>query len=135
MEENNISNENHVHSHNDEMSDFDSETRASIQEMQILEQNFEQLMQQKHIFNMEISETKLALDEIEKSDGDLFKIVGGQVMIKMTKEKLKEDLEKKNKLLEARMKNIEEQEKSFSGRIETIRQEIISKISPDKNNN
>ena len=49
----------HDHSHenvdmpmNPQMN-FDEDTRAAIQEIQILEHNFEQLMQQKHLFNME----------------------------------------------------------------------------------
>ena len=110
---------------------FDEETRIAIQEIQALEQNFEQLMQQKHMFNMESSETDLAIREVEKADGDLFKIVGGQVVIKTSKEKLIADLKHKKDLLELRMKTIESQEKEFSDRIEALRQEIMSKINPN----
>ena len=112
------------------MAQLDGETRASIQEIQMLEQNFEQLIQQKQLFNMEISETNLAISEIEKSDGDVFKLVGGQVIIKSSKEKLSTDLKHKKELLELRMKSIESQEKEFSERIEELRQKIMSKISP-----
>jgi prefoldin beta subunit len=113
-----------------QMNQFDEDTRASIQEIQILEQNFEQLMQQKHLFNMEINETNLAVTETEKSEGDVFKLVGGQVIIKTSKEKLIADLKHKKELLELRMKSIENQEKEFSERIEDLRQKIMSKISP-----
>lgn len=115
------------------MQQFDDETRASIQEIQLLEQNFEQLMQQKHMFNMEINETNLATSEVEKSDGDVFKLVGGQVIIKTSKEKLSADLKHKKELLEIRMKAIENQEKEFSDRIEELRQKIMSKIAPHNN--
>ncbi len=111
------------------MDQFDDETRASIQEIQILEQNFEQLMQQKQLFNMEINETDLALKEVEKADGDLFKIVGGQVVIKSTKEKLSADLSHKKEILQLRMKNIENQEKEFSDKMEALRIKIMAKIS------
>jgi prefoldin beta subunit len=120
------------HHNADPLAQFDDETRASIQEIQSLEQNFEQLMQQKHLFNMEINETSLALAEVEKSDGDLFKVVGGQVMIKSSKEKLTTELKHKKELLIARMKNIEEQEKEFSERIELLRQNVLSKISSNR---
>lgn len=115
---------------NPAMSQFDEDTRASIQEIQILEQNFEQLMQQKHLFNMELSETDLALKEIEKAEGDLFKIVGGQVVIKTTKEKLTADLTHKKDIIQLRMKSIEKQEKEFSERMEDLRKKIMEKISP-----
>lgn len=111
---------------------FDEETRVAIQEIQMLEQNFEQLMQQKHLFNMELSETDLALKEIEKSEGELFKIVGGQVVIKTSKEKLTADLKHKKELIELRMKSMETQEKEFSDRMEDLRKEIMKKISPSE---
>jgi prefoldin beta subunit len=79
---------------------------------------------------MEINETDLALKEVEKSDGDLFKIVGGQVMVKTTKEKLSADLSHKKEILQLRMKNIEGQEKEFSEKMESLRQKIMAKISP-----
>jgi prefoldin beta subunit len=113
----------------DPQMNFDAETKAAIQEIQILEQNFEQLMQQKHLFNMEISETDLALREIESSDGEVFKLVGGQVIIKTTKEKLSNDLKHKKELLGLRMKNMDGQEKEFSDRIEELRQHIMKKIA------
>jgi prefoldin beta subunit len=107
---------------------FDANTRAAIQEIQILEHNFEQLMQQKHLFNMEISETDLALKELDTASGDVFKLVGSQVIIKTTKEKLSADLNHKKDLLNLRMKTLDSQEKEFSDRIEELRQEIMKKI-------
>jgi prefoldin beta subunit len=115
------------------MAQFDDETKASIQEIQILEQNFEQLMQQKQLFNMEINETNLALSETEKAEGDIFKLVGGQVIIKTSKEKISAELKHKKELLELRMKSIENQEKEFSERIEDLRSKIMAKISPREN--
>jgi len=109
---------------------FDEETRIAIQEIQMLEQNFEQLMQQKHLFNMESSETDLAMKEVEKSEGEVFKLVGGQVIIKTSKEKLIVDLKHKKDIIELRMKSIEGQEKEFSDRMEQLRKEIMTKISP-----
>lgn len=109
---------------------FDEETRLAIQEIQALEQSFEQLMQQKQLFSMESSETDLALKEIEKSEGDLFKIVGGQVVIKTSKEKLTVDLKHKKEIIDLRLKSIENQEKEFSDKMEELRKAIMSKISP-----
>lgn len=120
----------HEHTHSVNPQNFDQETQAAIQEIQILEQNFQQLLQQKQLFNMELNETELAITEVEKSEDELFRIVGNQVIIKTSKQKLLEDLNHKKGLLEARMKNIDKQEKEFSERMETLREEIMKKISP-----
>lgn len=119
----------HEHSPEDLFNNLDEETQNSIQEIQILEQNFQQVMQQKQLFNMESAETDYALKEIEKADGELFKIVGGQVVIKTTKESLVADLNKKRELIELRLKTINKQEKELSERIEELRSTIMSKIS------
>ena len=94
-----------------------------IQEMQILEQNLQNLLLQKQAFQMEISETKAAKKEIEKSD-DIFKIIG-QLMIKTDKEKTKEELINTEKILELRMKSIEKQEASLMERLDILKKEIF----------
>jgi len=95
-----------------------------FQEMQILEQNLQNILLQKQAFQMELIETQSALKEIEKSDGEVFKIIG-QLMIKTEKNKMKGELENKNKLLELRTKNLEKQESIFTKKLEEIREEII----------
>jgi prefoldin beta subunit len=118
-----------ANSQDDFFNSLDEETQNSLQEIQILEHNFQQVLQQKQLFNMESSETDFALKEIEKAEGDLFKIVGGQVVIKTTKEFLVADLTKKRELIELRLKTINQQEKELAERIEELRSTIMSKIS------
>ena len=108
---------------------LDKETQMQIQEMQILEQNFHQLLMQKQAFGFELNETDLALEEIEKAEGDVFKIVGNQIIIKTSKEKLKEELKSKKDLINLRMKNIDKQEKEFSEKLESLKEKVIKKIS------
>ncbi len=112
------------------LANLDEKTQQQIQEMQVLEQNFQQLMMQKQAFTAEVNETNYALDEIKKAEGDLFKIVGNQVIIKKSKEDLQKDLNHKKELLETRMKNIEKQEKEFSDKLESLREEVMKKLSP-----
>ena len=99
-----------------------------IQEMQILEQNLQNLLLQKQAFQMELSETEAALNEIEKTDDDVFKIVG-QLMIKSNKNKVKKELIDKQKLLEMRLKPFEKQEATLSEKIEKIRQEFMKSMN------
>ncbi len=93
--------------------------QGKIQEIQFLEQNLQGLMFQKQAFQVEISETKAALKELEKSDEEVFKVVG-QLMIKSDKAKIKIDLEEKQKLLEIRIKSLETQELSMAEQLDKI---------------
>ncbi|MCR4284484.1 MAG: prefoldin subunit [archaeon] len=107
---------------------LDEETRMQIQELQMLEQNFQQLLMQKNAFSMESNETDFVIKEVEKTSGEVSRIVGNQVVIKATKEEVLKDMKDKKKLIELRMKSIDEQEKVFSRKIEEIRDEVMKKI-------
>jgi prefoldin beta subunit len=111
------------------MDELDEETQRKIQELQILEQNFQQLLMQKQAFKYEFDETNFALDEIKEAEGDIFRVVAGSIMIKSTKAKVEEELKHKKELIELRMKNIDKQEAEFSKRIESIREEVLKTIS------
>ena len=100
----------------------------------MLEQNFQQILQQKQMFSMELTEVDYAIREVEKSDGEMFKIIAGQVVIKSTKENLISELKHKKDLLSLRLKNIETQEGSFSSKIEDLREKLIKKLAPENNN-
>ena len=90
-----------------------------LQEMQMLDQNLHNILLQKQAFQMELSETKSGLVEIEKS-GEIFKLVG-ELMIKVGKEKVREELLSKEKILNMRIKSIEKQEDSIAKRLEELR--------------
>src|SRR3989339_891705 len=82
-----------------------TEQDRKIREIQMLEQNFQNLLMQKQAFQMELSENKAALEEIEHSGDDVYKIIG-QLMIKSDKTKVKKELESKEKILGLRIKKI-----------------------------
>ena len=95
-----------------------------IQEMQMLEQNLQNLLLQKQAFQMEFSETESALQAIEDSGEEVFKIIG-QLMVKTEKSKVKEELENKKKMLELRTKTIETQETSLTEQLGKLRDEVM----------
>ena len=101
------------------------EDNKKIQEIQILEQNLQNLMMQKQSFQFELSESQAALKEIENSGDEVFKIIG-QLMIKSDKNKIKEELLNKEKLIELRVNSIEKQENSLSENLEKLRDEVIN---------
>ena len=103
------------------------EQNQKIQQMQFLEQNLQNILMQKQAFQMELSETVSALKEIEKSSEDVYKVIG-QLMIKVSKDKIKEELKNKEKLLETRMNTLTKQEESLTEQTNKLREEIMSSI-------
>ncbi len=95
-----------------------------INEMRVLEQTLHNLILQKQNFQMELSETQSALSEIENSKGDVFKIVG-QLMIKTDKDKIKEELSNKERILELRLKSLEKQEDSIMKKLGDFKEEVV----------
>jgi len=103
-------------------------SQEKIQELQFIEQTLSNLIMQKNVFHMELSETESALNEIDKSGDEVFKVIG-QLMIKAEKGKIKEDLANKRKLIELRLKNLEKQELSLSTKLEELRDQIMSEMN------
>jgi len=117
-----------AHNHANPLANLDQETQGKIQELQMMEQSFQQLLMQKNAFSMESNETDLIIKEVEKTSGEVSRIIGNQVVIKTTKEEILKDMKNKKKLIDTRMKSIDEQEKEFSTKIESIREEVMKKI-------
>jgi len=103
------------------------DVQEKLQEMQILEQGMQNISMQKRAFQGEFNETETALKEVNKTKENVFKIVG-QIMLKSEKEEVVKELEEKKKLLELRLKTLEDQEKQFTKNLEKTRQEIVGKI-------
>ncbi|MFH0712116.1 MAG: prefoldin subunit [archaeon] len=118
----------HNHTHENPLANLDEETQQKIQELQMLEQSFQQLLMQKNAFSMEANETDFIIKEVEKTKEEILRIIGNQVIVKTTKEEMLKDMKKKKELIDTRMKTINEQEKKFSERIEKIRDEVMKKI-------
>ena len=93
-----------------------------IQQIQFIEQNIQNLFMQKQAFQMELSESQSAIKEIENADGEIFKIIG-QLMLKTEKQKTKEELSNKERILKLRIKTIEKQEDSLTEKMENLRKE------------
>jgi prefoldin beta subunit len=110
------------------LANLDSETQQQIQELQMMEQQFQQLLMQKNAFSMEANDTDLIIREVEKTEDEVFRIVGNQVVIKSSKEKILEDMQKKKELIDKRMEAIDLQEKEFSEKMESTREIVMKKI-------
>ena len=98
----------------------------NIQEIQIIEQTLQNLFFQKQAFQMELTETQSALEEMQKSSDDVYKMIG-QLMIKVPKTKITDELSEKEKFLNLKIKSLEKQEGVFSEKLEQLRGKILGK--------
>ncbi len=103
-------------------------SNENIQEMQFLEQNFQNLLLQKQAFQMELSETNSALEEIKNSGDEVFKIVG-QLMIKTDKDKMKEELKNKEKILNLRLSSLDKQEIALTEKLEKLKESFMKSMN------
>lgn len=108
------------------------ETKKKIQQIQIYEQNFQQLLLEKRALSLEIEELESSLKDLEKYDGETFKIIAGQYIIKLDRNKILEEIVHKKEVLSLRIKNLEKQEKDYAERMEDLQREIIREINNTK---
>jgi len=107
--------------------DIKKEDEQKIQELQSLENSFQNILMQKQAFQVELNETSTALEEIGKTNDSVYRVLG-QIMLKADKNSVKKELEEKKNLLNLRMKSIEKQELSLRETIERLRADIVDKI-------
>ena len=96
----------------------------NIQEIQMIEQTIQNLLLQKQAFQMELSETQQALEEIRNAGEEVFKIIG-QLMLKTDKKKIEEELKNKEKLLNLRVTTMEKQENALNEKLTSLRDAVV----------
>lgn len=106
---------------------IDQETAQQIQELQLLEQNLQNFLLQKQAFVMEKNETENALEELKKTDEDVYKIAG-QIMLKAKKSSVEKELKHKNEIIDLRIKSIEKQEEIIKEHLTKKRDEVLKKL-------
>ncbi len=99
-----------------------ADNNEELQEMQMIDQSLHNVLMQKQAFEMELSETKSALGEINKSE-EVYKMVG-DLMMKSDKVKVKDELESKEKIIGMRIKALEKQEDSMTKRLDELRKKL-----------
>lgn len=99
-----------------------------IQELQIIEQNFQTLLLQKQKFQAQLLEISNAISELKISGKkEAYKIIG-TIMVESDKENLITDLSSQKEILELRIKNIEKQENLVKDKEEKLQSDIMKDI-------
>ena len=101
------------------------DTEKKISQLQLLEQNMQSFLLQKQTVQAQQIELENALDELGKTQGSIYKIIG-PLMIAAKKEQVKEDLESKKEVLVLKLKNLDKQEAQIREKAQKIQAEILS---------
>ena len=110
--------------------DNQKEIEQKIQELQILEQNLQGFAMQKQAFQLELNQTVNAINEVQKTEDDIYKI-SSSIMLKTDKDTILKELKEKRKLLDLRIDTIEKQEKLIEKKAEELKKEA-KKFLKDK---
>ncbi|MFP3950371.1 MAG: prefoldin subunit beta [Candidatus Micrarchaeia archaeon] len=102
---------------------MEEEMQKEIVRLQNFERQLQAVMMQKQQFQIQLGESKLALEELENASGDVYKTIGS-VMIKTSVEDAKKDLEEKKELMESRMKTLGEQEEKLKGELTRLQKKL-----------
>jgi prefoldin beta subunit len=105
-------------------SDTNTQQNQSIQEIGVLEHNLHSILMQKQAFQLELNETLNAMEEVKKTNDEVYKMTGS-ILIKSNKEKILKELEEKNKVLELRVSSLDKQESLFESKLKEIREDLI----------
>jgi len=105
---------------------MNSQTQEKVGQIQLLEQNMQQILAQKHAYQTQLFETETAIAEIAKTTKP-YKIIGN-IMVESDKEELKKELEQKKSIIEIRMQTIEKQENQIKERTKKIQEEVMKEL-------
>ena len=107
------------------------ETEQKIARLQLLEQNLQNFLMQKQSLQTQLNEVSGAVEELKKSKGNVYKIVGN-IMVLSEKNNLEKDLNSKKELIELRIKNLEKQEEKIREEATELQNEVLSKFKDEK---
>ncbi|MBS3168298.1 prefoldin subunit beta [Candidatus Woesearchaeota archaeon] len=105
----------------------ENQEQGKIEQLQFLEQNIQSLLMQKQTFQQQLMEIDSALEELEKTKGKSYKIVGA-VMVESKKEDLQKELEEKKQVVNLRIKTIEKQETNLKEKASNLQAEVLKNI-------
>ncbi len=103
------------------------ETQGKIQELQLLQQRLQLFTAQKQQFQMQMIEVENALEEIGKSKGAVYRLIG-EILIEKNADEVKKDLADKKEELDLRIKTLDKQETKTKESVLALQKEISAEL-------
>jgi len=94
--------------------------------LQHVEHSMQQLLGQKQTIHAQQMELNNALEELEKTKGPTYKILGG-IMVAKEKKDIEKELKEKKEMTIIRIKSIEKQEEKLKEQMEKLQEETLNK--------
>ena len=88
-----------------------------------MQQQYEMVVAQKQKLTLDLNETTLALQELEKETDTVYKSIGS-ILVKTTKDDMKKELEERKENLEIRTTTLERQEQRLLEKLKNMRAKI-----------
>jgi prefoldin beta subunit len=113
------------------MQNIPPQVQAMLGQLESYQQQLQLVIQQKQKVQLELTEAKKALEEIEKVDdgATIYKTVG-TLIVKTDKAKAVEELKEKVETLEVRLNALERQEKKLNEKLKELTAQIQSALRP-----
>ncbi len=99
---------------------------TALQQLQLLQQNFQNLTAQKQQLQSQLVEVESALSELKRAD-KAYRIVG-KLMLAADKAVLQKELQEKKELAELRLKHVEKQEGQLQKKIEETQEKMVKEM-------
>jgi prefoldin beta subunit len=107
------------------------QVQAMLGQLESYQQQLQLVIQQKQKLQIELNDTKKALEEIETvEDGTVIYKTVGTLVVKTTKEKAIEELKEKVETLGIRLNALERQEKKLNEKLKDLTAQIQSSLKP-----
>ena len=103
---------------------------AKINQLQLLQQNLQNVLNQKQQLESQLIELDSALTEVKTTE-KAYKIIG-KIMVACPTEKLAKDLQEKKEVIEIRFKNFAKQEERLKAGLEEAQQEVMQELKQKK---
>ena len=94
------------------MNKKDEDLNRELIEYENMEKQLEVLLIQKHQLQIQSNEIKHALEELKKSQGDVYRSIGS-IMIHTTRDAAESDLKERDELIEVKLNAITKQEEKL----------------------
>ena len=104
-----------------------SSPEEQIAELQQQEQQLQQMILQRQTMQSQLLETENALDTLQKTQEQPFKMVG-PLLVSMDKKNLQEELTSKKDMLAIRLKNVEQQEEQLRKKFQDLQEKLLKQL-------
>lgn len=105
----------------------DKATQKKVENLHNIEENLRSILVQKQNLQIQLLEMENAISELNKTDENAFKIIGG-IMLELPSEDIKNDLNSKKEIVEIKINNLEKQENNLKEESSSLQKEVLSAL-------